>query len=211
MLEARTSGQGQIVDAAMIDGIESLLTHYFAFIANDRWVPERESKFFDGGAPWYGVYETRDGKYVSVAPVERKFYEQLVEAMGLDPLRMPDQLDRETWPELRRQFAEIFRTKTRDEWCEVMEGRDACFAPVLSIEEAIAHPHFRARKSFVEVDGVLQPAPAPRFSGTPSSIHRAPPVPGSNTDEIMSGGVSRRPRSPELRKSGAIRVTMGKP
>jgi alpha-methylacyl-CoA racemase len=204
VLEAKSSGQGQIVDAAMIDGIESLLTHHFAFIANDCWVPERESNFFDGGAPWYRVYETKDGKHVSVAPVERKFYDQLLDAMGLDPATVPDQLARDTWPDLRRRFAEIFRTRTRDEWCQAMEGREACFAPVLSIDEAIAHPHLRARHSFVEVDGVVQPAPAPRFSRTPSSIHRGPPIPGSNTDEIMSAWGFTEHEIAELRKSGAI-------
>ena len=204
ILEAKTSGQGQIVDAAMIDGIESLLTHYFAFIANDRWVPERESNFFDGGAPWYRVYETKDGQHVSVAPVERKFYDQLLEGMGLDPAAIPDQLARDTWPELRRRFAEVFRTRTRDEWCEVMAGREACFAPVLSMAEAIAHPHLRARNTFVEVDGVLQPVPAPRFSRTPSSVQRSPPMPGANTDEIMSSWGFAEAEIAELRKSGAI-------
>jgi alpha-methylacyl-CoA racemase len=204
LLETRTSGKGQIVDAAMIDGVQSLMTHYFAFIASGRWVFERESNFFDGGAPWYNVYETKDGKHVSVAPVERKFYDQLLDAMGLDPSKVPDQLDRETWPELRRQLADIFRSKTRDEWCEVMEGREACFAPVLTIEEAVKHPHMRARRSFLDVDGVLQPAPAPRFSRTPSSVQGGPPIPGSNTSEIMSAWGFSDAEIVDLRKSGAV-------
>ena len=204
LLEAKTSGKGQIVDAAMIDGIQSLMTHYFAFIASGRWVFERESNFFDGGAPWYNVYETKDGKHISVAPVERKFYDQLLEAMGLDPAKVPDQLDRETWPELRRRFADIFRSKTRDEWCEVMEGREVCFAPVLNIDEAVNHPHMRARRSFLDVDGVLQPAPAPRFSRTPSSVRSGPPIPGSNTIEIMSAWGFSDAEIADLRKNGAI-------
>jgi alpha-methylacyl-CoA racemase len=204
LLETKASGKGQIVDAAMIDGIQSLLTHYFAFIASGRWVFERESNFFDGGAPWYNVYETKDGKHVSVAPVERKFYDQLLQAMGLDPATVPDQLDRETWPELRRWFADIFRTKTRDEWCEVMEGREVCFAPVLNIEEAVEHPHMRARRSFLDVDGVLQPAPAPRFSRTPTSVQSGPPIPGSNTKDILSAWGFSDAEIADLRKNGAI-------
>ena len=204
LLETRISGKGQIVDAAMIDGVQSLMTHYFAFIASGRWIFERESNFFDGGAPWYNVYEAKDGKHVSVAPVERKFYDQLLDAMGLDPAKVPDQLDRETWPELRRRLADIFRSKTRDEWCEVMEGREACFAPVLTIEEAVKHPHMRARRSFLDVDGVLQPAPAPRFSRTPSSVRSGPPIPGSNTNEIMSAWGFSDAEIADLRKNGAI-------
>ena len=204
LLEAKTSGKGQIVDAAMIDGIQSLMTHYFAFIASGRWVFERESNFFDGGAPWYNVYETKDRKHISIAPVERKFYDQLLEAMGLDPAKLPDQLDRDTWPELRRRFADIFRSKTRDEWCEVMEGREVCFAPVLNIDEAINHPHMRARGSFLDVDGVPQPAPAPRFSRTPSSVRSGPPIPGSNTIEIMSAWGFSDAEIADLRKNGAI-------
>ena len=204
LLEAKTSGQGQVVDAAMVDGIESLMTHQYAFIASNRWVFERESNLFDGGAPWYSVYETSDGKYVSVAPVERKFYDQLLEAMGVDPAQVPDQLDRATWPELRRRFAEIFRGKTRDEWCRVMEGREACFAPVLNVDEAVEYPHLRARKSFVEVDGVLQPAPAPRFSRTPSSVSSGPPIPGANTDEIMSAWGFSESEIADLRRDGAV-------
>ena len=204
LLEAKTSGQGQVVDAAMVDGIESLMTHQYAFIASNRWVFERESNLFDGGAPWYSVYETSDGKYVSVAPVERKFYDQLLEAMGLDPAQVPDQLDRATWPELRQRFAEIFRGKTRDEWCRVMEGRDACFAPVLNANEAVTFPHLRARNSFVEVDGVLQPAPAPRFSRTPSSVKSGPPIPGAHAEEIMLAWGFAAAEITELRRNGAV-------
>ena len=185
ILEAKRSGQGQVVDAAMVDGIESMMTHYFAYVASGRWKLQRESNFFDGGAPWYAIYETSDGKHVSVAPVERKFYEQLLVGMGLDAATVPDQLDRSTWPELRRQFAAIFRGKSRDQWCQVMEGRDACFAPVLDLEEAPRHPHLAARHGFETVDGVLQPAPAPRFSRTPSAVRRPPPVPGADTGAAL--------------------------
>jgi len=204
LLEARVSGQGQVVDAAMVDGIGSLLTPQYAFMASGRWVLERESNLLDGGAPWYNVYETSDGKYVAIAPVERKFYDQLLEVLGLDPALVPDQLDRASWPALRRQFADIFRTKTREQWCRVMEGREVCFAPVLDAAEAVDFPHTRARKSFLEVDGVLQPAPAPRFSRTPSSVRCGPPIPGGDRDEIMLAWGFSEAEIAGLRRDGAV-------
>ena len=204
LLEARQSGRGQVVDAAMVDGIESMMTHYFAYVASGRWSFERESNYFDGGAPWYRVYETLDGKYVSVAPVERKFYDQLLAAMGLDPALIPDQMDRSTWPGLRERFAAIFRAKTRDEWCQIMEGREACFAPVLALDEAARHPHLAGRNGFLELDGVLQPAPAPRFSRTPSSVRRPPPTPGADTQEALRAWGFEAAELHRLRSAGAI-------
>lgn len=186
MLEAKTSGQGQVVDAAMIDGLGSLMTHQFGYIGSGHWVLERESNFLDGGAPWYNIYETSDGKHVSVAPVEPKFYVELIRCLGLDPAALPGQFDRDSWPEVRRMFADIFRSRTRDEWCAIMEGHEACFAPVLTVDEATRDPHAKARQMYVDVDGVLQPAPAPRFSRTPSEVSRPPPVPGSKTDEVLA-------------------------
>ena len=204
LLEARSSSRGQVVDAAMVDGIESMMTHYFAYVASGRWKFERESNYFDGGAPWYRVYETQDGKYVSVAPVERKFYDQLLIAVGLDPATIPDQMDRSTWPALQEKFAAIFRGKTRDEWCQVMDGREACFAPVLDLNEASRHPHLAGRNSFLKVDGVLQPAPAPRFSRTPSSVRRPPPVPGADTQEALRAWGFDAAELGRLRAVGAI-------
>lgn len=204
VLEAKSSGLGQVVDAAMIDGLGSLLTHHFGYLASGRWVAERQSNFIDGGAPWYNVYETKDGKYVSVAAVERKFYEELASAMGLGAAGLPDQLDPAHWPEQRRAFAAIFRGKTRDEWCEIMEGRNACFAPVLDIDEAVKHPHLMARQSHVDVDGVLHPVPAPRFSRTPSSIRRPPPVPGADTGEALVAWGFTKTEIAELQRQNAI-------
>ena len=204
LLEARSSSRGQVVDAAMVDGIESMRMHYFAYVASGRWKFERESNYFDGGAPWYRVYETQDGKYVSVAPVERKFYDQLLIAVGLDPATIPDQMDRSTWPALQEKFAAIFRGKTRDEWCQVMDGREACFAPVLDLNEASRHPHLAGRNSFLKVDGVLQPAPAPRFSRTPSSVRRPPPVPGADTQEALRAWGFDAAELGRLRAVGAI-------
>jgi alpha-methylacyl-CoA racemase len=185
ILESKASGKGQVVDVAMIDGVGSLLTHMFSFFASGRWVYEREMNFLDGGAPWYNTYETSDGKHVSVAAVERRFYDQLLAGMGLEPSEIPDQLAQETWPSLKARFAAIFRSRTRDEWCAIMKARDACFAPVLSVAEAMQHPHLVARDNFIDVDGVRQPAPAPRFSRTPSAVRHGPSSPGRNADEIL--------------------------
>jgi len=187
ILESKSSGKGQVVDAAMLDGISSLMTNQFGYAGSGDWVPERESNVIDGGAPWYRVYETSDGKHVSVAAAETKFYRELVKGMGLDPDTLPDQYDRSSWPGLRERFAQIFAGKTRDAWSALMEGREACFAPVLDIAEAQKHPHALSRNSFIEVEGVMQPAPAPRFSRTPSTVRRpVPAVPGANTDEVMA-------------------------
>jgi alpha-methylacyl-CoA racemase len=205
LLEAKASGEGQVVDAAMVDGIESMLTHYYGYLASNRLTLKRESNYFDGGAPWYGVYETSDGKYISIAPVERKFYDELLLAMGLDPKAIPDQLDRSTWQTLRLQFEAIFRGKTREQWCQIMAGRDACFAPVLDLSEAPQHPHLAARRGFEEVDGVLQPGPSPRFSRTPSAIRQPPPKPGSNTHEALSAWGFNANELQALQKAGVIR------
>ena len=205
LLEAKASGEGQVVDAAMVDGIESMLTHYYGYLASNRLTLKRESNYFDGGAPWYGVYETSDGKYISVAPVERKFYDELLLAMGLDPKAIPDQLDRSTWQTLRLQFEAIFRGKTREQWCQIMAGREACFSPVLDLSEAPQHPHLAARRGFEEVDGVLQPGPAPRFSRTPSAIRQPPPKPGSNTHEALSAWGFNANELQALQKAGVIR------
>jgi alpha-methylacyl-CoA racemase len=205
LFDAQRSGRGQVVDAAMVDGIESLLTHYYGYLASNRLTLERESNYFDGGAPWYGVYETRDGKHISIAPVERKFYDQLLLAMGLDPKTIPDQLDRSTWQALRLQFEGIFRGTTREEWCRIMDGREACFAPVLDLSEAPQHPHLAARRGFEEVDGVLQPGPAPRFSRTPSAVRQPPPKPGSNTHEALIAWGFNADELQDLQKAGVIR------
>ena len=166
LLEAQRSGRGQVIDSAMTDGSASLMTMVYGMFAAGAWEDERGRNAVDGGSHFYTVYETRDGKHVSVGSIEDKFYAELLERTGVDPASLPAQFDREEWANATERFAAIFRTKTRDEWCEIMEGSDVCFAPVLSLGEAPAHPHNRARETFVEVDGVVQPAPAPRFSRT---------------------------------------------
>jgi alpha-methylacyl-CoA racemase len=170
LLEAKKSGKGQVVDAAMCDGAASLMTMFFDFAAAGRWGGERESNFLDGGAHFYGVYECACGRFISIGSIEPQFYALLRQHAGLPDQAFDAQMDREAWPSLKAKLAATFKSKTRDEWCNIMEGTDICFAPVLTIAEAPLHPHMAARKTFVERHGVTQPAPAPRFSRTPSAI-----------------------------------------
>ena len=170
MLEAKNSGRGQVVDAAMCDGTASLMTMFFDFAAAGRWSGERESNFLDGGAHFYGVYQCACGHFISIGSIEPQFYALLRRLACLPDQAFDAQMDCEAWPALKQKLAETFKTKTRDEWCTIMEGTDVCFAPVLSLSEAPHHPHMAARKTFVERHGAIQPAPAPRFSRTPSVI-----------------------------------------
>jgi alpha-methylacyl-CoA racemase len=178
LLEARASGRGQVVDAGMSDGAASLMAIFYGRLAADKWRDERGVNTLDGGSPWYAVYETGDNKHIAVGAIEGRFYAELVKRLGLDPTTLPGQHERAGWPQLRAAFAAAFKAKTRDEWCKLLEGTDVCFAPVLSLAEAPAHPHNRARGTFVERDGVTQPAPSPRFSRTPGDIVRGAPQRG---------------------------------
>jgi alpha-methylacyl-CoA racemase len=203
LLEARTSGVGQVVDAAMTDGTISLLAPYYGMQASGMHTEEMAANLFDGGAPFYNVYETSDGRYVSVAPIEPHFYALLLEKMGLDPAELPAQWDRPAWPQLRDRFASVFRTKTRDEWCALLEGTDACFAPVLTFDEARRHPHNVAREAFVE--GTTEVAVAPRLSRTPSDPGRpSPAYPGADTDAVLAEHGFDAAAIARLRSSGAI-------
>jgi alpha-methylacyl-CoA racemase len=170
LLEARTSGTGQVVDAAMCDGAASLMSMFFDFTAIGRWSQGRESNFIDGGAHFYGVYQCACGNFISIGSIEPQFYNLLRQLAGLSEQAFDAQMDRAAWPALRQKLAEIFRSKTREQWCKIMEGTDVCFAPVLTMAEAPLHPHMAARKTFVDRHGITQPAPAPRFSRTPSTI-----------------------------------------
>ena len=170
LLEARKSGKGQVVDAAMCDGTASLMSFFLDKAAVGEWTDERESNLLDGGAHFYGVYECACGQFVSIGAIEPQFYALLRQHAGLSDAMFDRQMDCAAWPQLKRQVAEILKTKTRDEWCGIMEGSDVCFAPVLALTEAPDHPHMAAREVFVRRHGVTQPAPAPRFSRTPSSI-----------------------------------------
>ncbi len=204
LLEAQKSGKGQVVDAAMVDGVANLMTAIYGLRGSGRWTDQRGENILDTGAHFYDVYETSDHKHVAIGSIEAKFYEELLQRSGLAKEKLPRQMDREAWPEMKQKLAALFRTKTREEWCKIMEGTDICFAPVLSMDEAPRHPHNRHRGTFVEQDGVIQPAPAPRFSRTPSAIQRPPANPGEHTEEALGDwGFSARELD-DLRKCGAI-------
>jgi alpha-methylacyl-CoA racemase len=173
LLEAGRSGQGQVVDAAMCDGAASLMTMFFDMTAAGRWKESRESNMLDGGAHFYGVYECKDGCPISIGSIEPQFYAQLRELAGLDDPHYDGQMDPKNWPALKEKLTAVFKTKTRDEWCAIMQGTDVCFAPVLTMSEATQHPHMVAREVFITHEGHTQPAPAPRFSRTPSSARAA--------------------------------------
>lgn len=186
LLESVKSGQGQVIDAAMTDGAASLMTAIYGLQAMGMWSGDRGENILDGGAHFYGVYETKDNQYVTIGSIEPKFYAELLERIGLDGESLPDQMSREDWPSLRQRLEAVFKTKSRDEWCDALEGTDICFAPVLSMAEAPEHAHNKARGTFVEVGGVAQPGPAPRFSRTPGEVQMAPVAAGSNSREALS-------------------------
>jgi len=186
LLEAQRSGRGQVVDAAMIDGASLLATMFAGMATAGRWQDARGSNGLDGGSPYYDTYETRDGRYVAIGANEPKFYAALLERLGLAGEALPPQQDRAGWPVLRARFAEIFRSRTRDEWCAAFEGVDACFAPVLDFSEARTHPQAAARGAYVNVGKVEQPAPAPRFSQTPGSVCNPPPERGTGGEEALT-------------------------
>jgi alpha-methylacyl-CoA racemase len=173
LLEASKSGNGQVVDCAMCDGAASLMSMFFDLAAAGRWQEVRESNFLDGGAHFYGVYECACGNFISIGSIEPQFYALLRQLAGLSDADFDQQMDRKAWPELRQKLADVFKTKTREQWCKIMEGTDVCFAPVLTMREAPDHPHMAARRIFVNRHGVTQPAPAPRFSRTPSAIRES--------------------------------------
>ena len=204
LLEARSSGRGQVVDAAMVDGAASLMTAFFGMAHSGFWHDERGTNMLDTGAHFYNVYETADGRYISLGPIEPQFYAELRELLGLHAAEWDAQTDRSRWPELKAELAAVVAQRTRDEWCELLEGTDTCFAPVLSLAEAPGHAHNRERGTFAEVAGVVQPGPAPRFSRTPGAIRRPPPHAGQHTDEILSEMGLDAEVVASLRASGAV-------
>ena len=186
ILEAQKSGKGQVVDVAMTEGSAVLSAMMFGFKASGIWTNEKGDNMLDGAAHFYDTYETSDGKYVSIGSIEPQFYALLREKAGLDDPAFDAQMDKSQWPDLKAKVAAVFKTKTRDEWCEIMEATDVCFAPILDWDEAMAHPHNVEREAFVEVDGVKQPAPAPRFSRTSPEIHSGPCIAGADNDSALS-------------------------
>jgi alpha-methylacyl-CoA racemase len=186
LVESLRSGKGQVVDAAMVEGASLLAAMFAGLLATRQWKEERGANILDSGSPWYDVYETKDGKYVSIGSIEPKFYADLLKRLGLASEPLPKQNDVARWPELRTRFAAVFKTKTREEWCTAFEGSDACFAPVLTMSEAKRHPHNVARENFVTVAGIEQAAPAPRFSRTPPAVRGAPPERGEGGRGALS-------------------------
>lgn len=189
IMEAQKSGNGQIVDAAMVDGAAQLMWMFHSFHANGRWDPEnRESNLLDGGAHFYDTYITKDEKYIALGAIEPQFYSLLIKLAELDDeyFTQDSQLDKARWPEFKSKLAEIFKLKTRDEWCSLLEGTDACFSPVLTMIEAPHHPHNKERETYMELDGVTQPSPAPRFSRTKAKPRHGQHEPGQDTDLVLS-------------------------
>jgi alpha-methylacyl-CoA racemase len=204
LLEARRSGQGQVMDATMIDGASLLMAMFHGFRAAGLHGDERGTNLLDTGAHFYEVYETADGKHMAVGAIEPQFYAELLQRLGLRDEPLPPQMSRPSWPEQKQRFAALFKQKTRAEWCELFEGSDACVAPVLSLQEAPQHPHMQARANFFERGGVVQPAPAPRFSRTPPELPSAPSHPAADTDAGLRAFGLDPTRIAELRAAGAI-------
>jgi len=180
VIHARATGQGQVIDCAMSDGAASLMAMFYGFKAAGMWREERRSNLLDGGAHFYDTYQCADGEWISIGSIEPQFYALLLEKTGITDPDFKAQMDRDAWPALHDKLAGVIATKTRDEWCALMDGTDVCFAPVLSLDEAPRHPHNAARRTFVDIDGVVQPAPAPRFSATPGAIAGPPPAIGAD-------------------------------
>ena len=205
MLESAKSGKGQVVDAAMVDGAASMMTTFYGLLAAGIWKEQRGSNILDGGAHFVNSYRTKDDQYVVVAPIEGRFYNELLDRLEVsDPDLRAQQHNQDRWPEFAEKLQEIFLTRTRDEWCEIFAGSDACFAPVLSLTEATQHPHAQARNAYAHIDGVIQPAPAPRFSRTTSEIQSPPPEPGQHTEEVLLDWGFSKERINELVKDNII-------
>jgi alpha-methylacyl-CoA racemase len=204
VLEARTSGTGQVVDVAMVDGAAMLMAAIWGFRNSGLWLEEPGVNLLDTGAAYYDTYETSDGKWISLGAIEPQFFEEFLQRVGLDPAEYTDRNERERWPAMHETFAELFRTRTRDEWCGLLEGTDVCFAPVLPMSEAARHPHVVARGTIVEVDGDLQPAPAPRFSRTPGTIQGPARLGGADTDATLADWGFSKEEIADLHDAGAV-------
>lgn len=204
LLETSRSGRGQVVDAAMTDGSALLCAYFYGQRAARAWSNERASHLLDGGAHFYGVFECADHRFVTIGSIEPQFYALLMGRLQLDATEFSPQLDQSKWPELRRRLAEVFRSQPRDHWCRLLEGSDVCFAPVLDWDEAPAHPHNVARSTFVKLEGVIQPAPAPRFSRTPGALMTAPANPGEHTEQILADWGFSNAKVAALKQTDAI-------
>lgn len=206
--EAQRTGHGQVIDCAMIDGASSLLAEYYTFAANGKFDGPRGTHLLDGGAHFYHCYETSDGRHVSIGPLESKFYRLLLARLGIDEPDWFDQDDETQWPRRKEQLAALFKTRTRAEWCELLEGSDACFAPVLRLDEVASHPHIAARRTVVQVDGVYQPAPAPRFSRSESAVPCPQRQAGQDTRAILAALGLNDEHIAALMRDGVIRESI---
>ena len=186
LLETQKSGKGQVIDAAMIDGSAALMASVYGLRAMGIWGEDRETNMLDGGAHFYDAYECADGKWISIGSIEPQFYALLLEKCEITDPDFQKQMDRDGWPQLNAKIADIFKSKSRDEWCDLMEGTDVCFSPVLSLDEAPEHTHNKSRDTFINIDDVVQPAPAPRFSRTPTGRPAPPPKAGEHTDQVLA-------------------------
>jgi alpha-methylacyl-CoA racemase len=204
LLEAKRSGKGQVVDAAMVDGAALLMSMFWGMRHSGFWSDERGTNLLDTGSHFYDVYACADGKYISLGSIEPQFYAELLKLSGLEGEKLPNQMDRSQWPAMKQRVAALIKTKTRDEWCRIMEGSDVCFAPVLAMAEAPAHPHNAARKTFIEIAGMTQPAPAPRFSRTRPEVARPPAHAGQHSAEVLSAWGFAEAEIRALRESKAI-------
>lgn len=205
LLECANSGKGQVIDVAMVDGAAQLMWMFYSFQAYGMWdATQRESNMLDGGAHFYDTYECADGQYISLGSIEPQFYALLKSLAGLADADFGDQNNQSLWPQMKEKLAAVVRQRTQAQWCEIMEGTDVCFAPVLNFMDAPAHPANVARKTFIEVDGLVQPAPAPRFSRTPSEIRHGAHNPGEDTDAVLAAmGFGEQERA-GLRAAGAV-------
>ena len=204
-IETQRSGKGQIVDTSMVEGAASLMTPTFGYLAAGAWIEERESNRLDGGCHHYNVYETSDGHHICIGSNEPQFYKEMLATVGLGDAKLPAQTDRTQWPAMRAKLAAIFKTKTRAQWTELMEQKEICYAPVLSMSESMAHPQNVARGTFVTVDGVAQPGPAPRFTRTPSTITHGPAHAGQHSREVLADWGVDAGRIETLVASGAVK------
>lgn len=204
IISARTTGKGQVIDCSMVEGSASLMMMMYGALAAGAWNEQRASNRTDGGAHFYHVYETKDGEHVAIGSIEPQFYALLLKHTGLEGESLPPQTDRTTWRDMQQRLARIFKEKTRAEWTEIMEQTDICFAPVLRMSEAMRHPHNLHRESFVEIAGVAQPAPAPRFLGTPTRVQSPPARTGEHTDAVLSEWGFSAGEIAELHRNGAI-------
>ncbi len=204
LLEAQRSGKGQVVDASMVEGSAALMAMIHSFAGSGMHTTERGTNMLDGGAHFYDTYETKDEKYISIGSIEPQFYALLIEKAQLDPQRFAPQMDRSQWDELKQELTRVFKTKTREEWCELMEGTDVCFAPVLSYAEAPDHPHNRSRGSYIELDGVVQPGPVPKFSRTVAQVQAGPRRAGQDTATVLRDFGLGDDEVAALREEGAL-------